>query len=378
MRHHTFDLTVSATGKPHEYLLAAHSSSHGDAEEVRTTIDPSTPPLAPLLAQLAHNTISAAEVQALGLALYHALFAGDVAVLYQRALGKTLDDVELGVRLRLRLNAPALAVLPWELLYSPERRLFLATSVETPVSRYVNVKEPLRPLATPQPVRMLVVMPQNSGLDTSDERAVLEKVREKMAGKLVLDFVPGLVTSAALRAALREHDYHILHYAGHGSFANDAASLQLDHEEKFTSAISAAQFAQFFLEYPAMRLVVLNACKGATRSSREALAGIAPQLVLRGVPAVIAMQDNIDNDDAVRFATEFYEELCSARTGGQVEVAISRSRKALLQERPDSAVFANPVLYLRAEEGRLWEAQTTAPPPPSAKEKKPVLERWQT
>jgi len=77
------------------------------------------------------------------------------------------------------------------------------------------------------------------------------------------------------------------------------------------------------------------------------------------------------------FAAEFYAELCNARDGGQVEVAISRARKALLQERPASAVFGNPVLYLRAEDGRLWETKKTAPPP-FIKEKKSWLERWQT
>jgi hypothetical protein len=32
-----------------------------------------------------------------------------------------------------------LAALPWKFLYSPERHLFLAASVETPLSRYLNL-----------------------------------------------------------------------------------------------------------------------------------------------------------------------------------------------------------------------------------------------
>ncbi len=159
----------------------------------------------------------------------------------------------------------------------------------------------------------------------------------------------------------------------------DEAFIYLDHEEKLTEPITAEQFAHFFTDYAFTRLVFLNACQGATRSSHQALAGVAPQLVLRGVPAVVAMQEKIDNDDAILFATEFYAELCRERDGGQVEVAISRARKALLQEKPHSAVFGNPVLYLRAEEGRLWETQKIqSPPAPSGDGKKPLLERWQT
>jgi len=159
----------------------------------------------------------------------------------------------------------------------------------------------------------------------------------------------------------------------------DEAFLYLDHETKFTEEISAEQFAHFFTDYVFMRLVVLNACHGATRSAQQALAGLAPQLVFHDVPAVIAMQDTIANDDAILFATEFYEEFCHPRDGGQVEVAISRARKALWQERPTSAVFGKPVLYLRAEDGRLWETQKTiTSSPPSGDDKKPLLERWQT
>ncbi len=381
MQYHAFDISVSATDTPFEYLLSAQSSTQGEASG-RTTIAASAAPLAALLTQLNHKSITTADLQALGLALYQSLFTSEISTLFNRALGETLGKEDLGLRLRLRINPPELAALPWELLYSPERRLFLAASVETPLSRYLNLPEPIRGLACPNEIRMLVVIPQNSDLDTTAEAETFKKIREKLRGKLVLHFVEGLATGAAIRAALREKDYHIFHYAGHGSFKGEQAFLSLDHEEKMVEAMPAPQFAQFFADYPGMRLVALNACKGATRSAHHALVGTAPQLVFAGAPAVIAMQDSIDNDDAILFATEFYAELCHERNGGQVEVAISRARKALLQEKPASAVFGNPVLYLRAEDGRLWQAQAKfaeTEPKVSAKaeKKKSLLEHWQ-
>jgi len=406
MRYQTFDLTVSATGAPREYLLAAQTSQHGETHApIKTQIDASAAPVAGLLAQLADNKISSADLQALGKRLYECLFVDEINLLLNRALGATIGNDELGLRLRLRINPPELAALPWEYLYSPERRLFLAASVETPLSRYLNLPEPIRQLAAPAQINLLVVMPQNSGLDIVAEREMLETIAAKLRGKINLDFLEGQATQKAIREALRQKEYHILHYAGHGAFkrenvaqaskpahasiadqmsalhlsseVTEEAFIYLDHAEKFTEPVSAEQFAHFFTDYPFTRLVFLNACQGATRSSQQALVGLAPQLVLAGVPAVVAMQNKIDNDEAILFATEFYAELCSARDGGQVEVAISRARKALLQERPVSTVFGNPVLYLRAEKGRLWETKKTAPPP-FIKEKKPVLERWQT
>lgn len=161
----------------------------------------------------------------------------------------------------------------------------------------------------------------------------------------------------------------------------DEAYIYLDHAEKFTEPMSAEQFALFFTDYPFTRLVFLNACQGATRSSQQALIGFAPQLVLRGVPAVVAMQNKIDNDDAILFATEFYSELFYAREGGQVEIAITTARKTLLQKRPESPAFGNPVMYLRAKDGRLWEnakSKVGAPSPPPPKDRKSFWKRWET
>jgi len=400
MRYHTFDLTVSATGAPHDYLLAAQTSGLGETHEpIKTQIDASAAPLADLLAQLAYHKILSTGLQQLGKKLYETLFAGEINLLINRALGETMGRDDLGLRLRLRINPPELATLPWEYLYSPERRLFLAASVETPLSRYLNLPEPVRQLACPEQINLLVVMPQNSGLDIVAEREMLETIAAKLRGKMNIDFLEGSATSAAIREALRQQEYHILHYAGHGAFnvaqaskpadasaadkmsalhLSEEAFIYLDHAEKFTEPMSAEQFAHFFTDYPFTRLVFLNACHGATRSAQQALVGLAPQLVWRGVPAVVAMQNKIDNDDAILLATEFYAELCNTREGGQVEAAISRARKALLQEKPSSAAFGNPVLYLRAEDGRLWEAQKTELLKPPSEEKKPVLERWQT
>jgi hypothetical protein len=376
MRYHSFEILISPSGTAHRYAIHAQSRPQGEAK-AQTTIRADVPPLPELLPQLEHRVVPRAKLQELGTKLYRWLFVDEVNLLFNRALGETITQDELGLRVRLLLGAPELDVLPWEFLYSPERHLFLAASLETPLSRYISLTEPIKKLSCPEKIHLLAVIPQNSGLDTTAERLALEKISDQLAGKIAVDVLEGEATGAAIRAALRKQAYHLFHYAGHGSFENEKACIHLDHAEKGTELMDADLFAQFFLDYPSTRLVFLNACQGATRSAHQALVGAAPQLVLRGAPAVVAMQYPIYNDDAILFASEFYAELCSAREGGQVEVALSRARKALLQERPDSPAFGNPVLYLRAEDGRLWETKALARDVSKPAEKKSLLERWQ-
>ena len=355
MQYNTFDLVITPLDMPDEYELRAGSPTQGEGRE-RTKIDWRAEPFAGLLAQLEDKTVSRATLQSLGHALYQRLIFGEIGEVFHSTLGETDDKPELGVRLRLHLPA-SLAVLPWEFLCTKDGK-FLATSSETPISRYLDLAQPPKPLTCPPQIRILAVIPQNSGLEVSAERRLLKKMSAKLSGHLIVNFLEGAATSAAIRKELAKNAYHIFHYAGHGLFQTKEtaeAFIYLDDEIELTRAMSAPDFAEFFSDYPSLRLVVLNACQGAARSSYQALAGAAPQLVLAGVPAVAAMQYTIANDDAVLFATEFYNRLCDERNGGQVEVALAMARKALKQDGAEKFAFGNPVLYLRSEDGRLWE-----------------------
>lgn len=359
MQYNTFDLIITALGTTNQYEVCANSSTQGEGRD-QMTLDRRAEPFAGLLKKLEDKTVSRDDLQSLGRALHQRMFFGQISEVFYGTLGETDHNDELGVRVRLRLP-PALAVLPWEFLCTADGR-FLATSSETPISRYLEIAHPLKSLACPSQIRILAVIPKNSGLDIAGERRLLKKISAKLHGQIMVDFLEGAVTSAAIRKKLQENSYHVFHYAGHGLFEDKEspeAFIYLDGETELVRKMSAPDFAEFFSDYPSMRLVVLNACQGAMRSAHQALAGAAPQLVQAGVPAVVAMQYPIANDDAVLFATEFYNRLCDQRSGGQVEVALAAARKALKQDGADKFAFGNPVLYLRAEDGRLWEPAPT-------------------
>ena len=86
------------------------------------------------------------SVQDFGRALFDALLPGEVRVRYD----VSLRDAALqgcGLRLKLRVNAPEIAALPWEFLYDPRRAEYMCLSQETPIVRYIELPQPIQPLA---------------------------------------------------------------------------------------------------------------------------------------------------------------------------------------------------------------------------------------
>src|SRR5262245_52698819 len=70
----------------------------------------------------------AAPTEEFGARLFQALFSGPIGDCFSKTLSRT-EATQKGVRLRFRLNkAPELADVPWEFLYDPSLRRFLAQS----------------------------------------------------------------------------------------------------------------------------------------------------------------------------------------------------------------------------------------------------------
>lgn len=364
------ELLVTATGNPQVYQVAASSASQGHAVHLIS--------LAHLseelkdIPSLLERPTTANELRALGTKLFDTLLTKDILLLYGRILGG-LSEQDRGVRLLLRMEAPELTVLPWELLFDPGRQLFLATDPRCSLSRSLTLLEPIRPLASLGPLRILVVQPISSGLYSRAEEGVLDQVSGTLGDIVQVVKLPqGCATPEALRTALRSEP-HVVHFAGHAAFRENEAVIFLDRQDGSPWPMLAPAFAHLFLERPSVRIVVLNACEGASRSTHQALAGMAPWMLRHGLPAVVAMQWPITNSEAGLFATEFYRELI-LRGDVDLGTAMARARGALFQEKPYSPAFANPVLYLRAPDSSLslsgdlaagsHQRGSCSPPPP--------------
>jgi hypothetical protein len=260
--------------------------------------------------------------------------------------------------LRLILEPPELSALPWEFLFDADTNTFLGNSIQTILSRYVPVPLPRRDIraATP-PLRILVVLSNPANMPQLDldgeERLIREGMaRQVAAGRVEID----TLTPATIRninQALREKPYNVFHYVGHGDFRGDKGTIALENADGTSRMVDDQTFSNFFLGNRTLGLALLNSCKGAVASSGQAFVGIAPNLVRRGIPAVIAMQYSIFDESAKLFADEFYRTLA---LGWPIDAAVQTTRNALSMEVGlDRRDFATPVLSMRAKNGIILE-----------------------
>ncbi|MGD8463434.1 MAG: CHAT domain-containing protein [Anaerolineae bacterium] len=296
-------------------------------------------------------------LQGLGARLHDALLPADIHA-HLRATVAAADAVGSGVRLRLVLDPPELSALPWEFLFDDDTNTFLGNSIQTVLSRYIPVPLPRRDIrvVTP-PLKILLVLSDPKDLPRLDLAGEEDLIREGMAqqvaaGRVEIDTVSP-ATIRTINQALREKPYNVFHYVGHGDFRDDQGAIALEDEDGLCRLVDDQTFSNFFLGNRTLGLAVLNSCKGAVTSSGRAFVGIAPNLVRRGIPAVIAMQYSILDDSAKLFASEFYRTLS---LGWPIDAAVQTTRNALSMEVGlDKRDFATPVLFMRAKDGIILE-----------------------
>jgi CHAT domain-containing protein len=319
-----------------------------------------------------------------GQTLYRTVFAGEIKRAFDETY-KIAASQNATVSIRLVLDqAGALANLPWEFLHSPQD--FLALSTNTPIVRYPKQEVVRFKVKIIAPLRLLVMIANPSDLPplaVDVERANLEKATRKLreTGQLEIDFLEN-GTLRDLQRKLREKDYHIFHFIGHSGYNKETGEgwLALPDRlgENTAEQVRGVDLARELSEENTIRLVVLNSCHGAQSSLDNPAGGIASNLVLRGIPAVVAMQYPISNEAASLFAEEFYTTIAEDLP---VDQAVSEARRAV-SGALRNIEWATPVLYLRANEGGLFESREipviqlqeletamTTPPPPTISRK---------
>ncbi len=168
----------------------------------------------------------------------------------------------------------------------------------------------------------------------------------------------------SLQHRLRRESYHIFHFIGHGEFdqALQEGVLILESENKRGHKVDSQFLGMLLHDHESLRVAILNACEGARTSRTDPFSGSAQSLVQQGIPAVIAMQFEIANDVAGRFAHEFYGALAD---GYPIDASLTEARKSIFAAGRE-VEWGTPVLYLRAPDGRIFDIDSSAPPARSA------------
>ena len=366
MQYHDFDLWIDAKPSEAKAYPARAASNMGQVTDGSAIIDPFAETLTVQLQRLATGTANPDICKSIGEMLFNGVFQDGIGRLYQRSLGSARSGDKEGLRIRLRIEPPELAALPWELLYDKEEDFFLATSAETPLLRYLEMPMAIKDLETPLPLNVLLIIPHNPDLDTAREEKLIveafgglnEKATKEVGTPAVnYDTLNGEVTAERINDELSRSDYHIIHFIGHGTFKAGQGYLQLTPEKDADGLITAENFGYFFLGNSSVKLVVLNACKSAASSTMKLVTGVGQQLVKRSVPAVVAMQFSISDKAAQLFADCFYQNLCIGKEPGRVDTAVSHARRWVMQNVGQSSDFVAPVLLMRSINGMVFDTQ---------------------
>ena len=355
-----FDLRIFRAAPGQAYPISVLDSPAGQCDaEFRLPYEAGE--LDELVERLTEGRLADAEVQAFGEQIFNALFGGAVGRLWEASLGTERDQ---GLRLRLRIDPPELQQLPWEFLYDPRRHVYLGADPATPVVRFLSLPVPVETLEVPAPLHILVASATPQGLNPLGVEREQRLIQASLAplierGKVALTFLPHATVSSLSQNA--RAGAHVLHFIGHGVMADGSGEgwVLLETETGIPAAVSGSQLGDI-LRGTDVRLAVLNACETA-RSTRNALLGVAPQLVASGIPAVIANQFPISDQAAQAIAREFY---AAVADNLPVDVALAEARKIVRASAEQSAAdWGPPVLFMRSPDGRILDLRRPRPSP---------------
>ncbi len=299
-------------------------------------------------------------VQDFGRALFDALFVGDVRGLYGESVREAARQGK-GLRVRLHVTPPQLAMLPWEFLYDSRQAEYVCLSTHTPLVRYPDVPQPMERLAVTPPLRILGMVVNARDLEPLDIEYEKQRVEDAVSdlrarGMIELTWLEGQ-TWRDLQRAMRRGPWHVFHFIGHGGYdtATDEGLIALASETGDKHLLPATSLARLIDDHHFLRLVILNSCEGAKGGDRDAFSGTAATLVRRGIPAVLAMQYEITDIAAIEFARSFYEAVAD---GLPVDAAVAEARTALSIAIGGTLEWGTPVLYMRSPDGRIFHVQS--------------------
>jgi WD40 repeat protein len=295
-----------------------------------------------------------------------ALFAGllgsaEVNGLYRSAAALAAKHRD-PLRLVLRIDTPELAALPWETMYDRATGSYVCRRDQ--LVRHVPVASVPAPLPAEPPLRVLGVVSSPRGLPGLDVAAERDQLGRALAGPVSqglveLHWAPS-ASWADLQNQLLDGEWHVLHFIGHGDFdtGRDEGLLALEKEDGYPDLVAAHRVVDLLRQArPMPRLVVLNSCSGAAAGPFDLFSSTAATLVRGGISAVAAMQYEISDQAALKFARGFYGAIARGRG---VDDAVSSGRVAILGLGDGTLEWVTPVLYLRGQESRLL-----AVPPPA-------------
>ncbi|WP_375341421.1 SUMF1/EgtB/PvdO family nonheme iron enzyme [Lyngbya sp. CCY1209] len=252
--------------------------------------------------------------------------------------------------------------LPWEFLcYPDDNHTFLATHPRVALSCGYQtwLNNPLEGYAVRDlPLRVLFVCGRLSKLEAVGFVSLVNRVLSELGDSVEVETLDN-PTPEILSETLKEKSPHILHFLGQGKKGALALGDLPDGETSWLSDQSLSDVLRVG-GVKGVKLVVLQACEGASPSEELAFTGTAATLVETHIPAAVAIRYPISQPQAWKFVKTFYGKLAA---GKPVDVAVQAGREQLAigNQSHNRRDFGAPVLWMRLRDGLLFAGDKERP-----------------
>jgi tetratricopeptide (TPR) repeat protein len=260
---------------------------------------------------------------------------------FQAATYEGLNQCELVIT----SDSPEVLNLPWELLYSPSDRQFLAPSLAGMSRSLSDYAVRAEMSALPQDkLNILLVIARPYGEKDIALRtiarpllAAVANIRQKVNLKVLR---PPSFEQFERELNANRGFYHIVHFDGHGDFDPNSIGFQhtlgaagqgvlvFEKNDGSPDIVTAAQIAQNLADCR-VPIFVLNACKSG-QEGEEKFSSVATRLVSLGAKGVVAMAYSVYAEAAKHFMGRLYGELAA---GATLDSAVAAGRKDVLNKR---------------------------------------------
>jgi uncharacterized membrane protein len=170
-------------------------------------------------------------------------------------------------------------------------------------------------------------------------------------------------TPEMLADALKQEP-HVVHYIGYGKYVQGGQIALMDPDQKKVGWYSKNKFADVF-DIPGVppRLVFLQLCEGPQKDTgndyylKANFTDLAPEIIKKRIPAVVAMRYPVQPDVAYKFTQRFYETLAEGRS---VATAVQEARFKSTLGRKNRDI-GSPVLFMHSYDGLILSMRPTQP-----------------
>ena len=303
------------------------------------------------------NELTSLKIQSqqYGQFLGRSLFQGEIYQAYLQALDSSWD----GIRVLLIVEDKELEVLYWHWLCAPQewnfislnQRCCFSISLKTPTERVFppinqNDLKALILAASPQGLEEYSLASFNVQETVDSLKIALGQIPTDV---LAVDGGLGMPTLDELCDRLTQTSYSLLHIVGHGQVQRGETFLYWATKENLVWPVEGSKLIERLQNIQNLpHFIFLSACETAKSEAGMALGGLAQRMVRElGIPAVLAMTENVTIETAALLSKAFYPRL---RKHGEVDKALVEATSTL--SRDDILV---PALFSRLGRNSLFD-----------------------